>query len=143
MLELIASLVKPILGPLLDRIPDPNERARAKEQAEASMIAAMTSLVEGQLEINKMEAQHHSVFVAGWRPFIGWVCGVGFAYNFIVHPLLQWGAVMMPEVAVTLEQMPQLEIGELMSLTLGMLGLGGLRTYEKRVGVDTKRVKEN
>jgi hypothetical protein len=142
MLELIASLVQPILGPLLDRIPDPNERARAKEQAEASMIAAMTSLVEGQLEINKVEAEHHSVFVAGWRPFIGWVCGVGFAYNFIVHPLLQWGAVMLPEVAVNLEQMPQLDIGELMSLTLGMLGLGGLRTYEKRVGVDTKRVKK-
>lgn len=142
MLELITNLVPTILGPILDRIPDPNERARAKEQAEAQMIAAMTSLVEGQLEINKVEAQHHSVFVAGWRPFIGWVCGLGFAYNFIVHPLLQWGAVMLPEVAVTLEQMPQLEIGELMSLTLGMLGLGGLRTYEKRVGVDTKRVKE-
>lgn len=138
--DLIKSLIGPILGPLIDRIPDPNERARAKEAAEASMIAAMTTLVQGQLEINKAEAEHHSVFVAGWRPFIGWVCGVGFAYAFVLHPFIMWAAFLLPEAPVNLSTAPQIEVGELMTLALGMLGLGGLRTYEKRVGVETKRV---
>ena len=69
--ELLKSVIGPILGPLIDRIPDPNERARAKEKVEAEMLAAMTALVQGQLEINKTEAQHASIFVAGWRPGIG------------------------------------------------------------------------
>lgn len=138
--QLVKDLIGPILGPLIDRIPDPNERARAKEAAEGQILAAMTALVQGQLEINKVEAGHASVFVSGWRPAIGWACALGFGYNFIAHPLLQWLAVTVPAVPIDLSQLPQLEIGELMSLTLGMLGLGGLRTYEKRIGIDTKAV---
>ncbi len=140
--ELIAGMVGPILGPLIDLIPDSNERARAKEAAEMQMIAAMTTLVQGQLEINKVEAAHHSVFVAGWRPALGWVSAIAFGYSFIIHPLLQWAAVTFPAVPVDIQQLPDLQIGELMTLTLGMLGLGGLRTYEKRVAIDTKRVKQ-
>jgi len=132
--SLIKSMIGPIIGPLIDRIPDANERARAREQIEAQMLAAMTSLVQGQLEINKTEAQHKSIFVAGWRPFIGWVCGIALAYNFILQPLLLYAAWVVPEGAV-LADAPQLDTGELMTVLLGMLGLGGLRTYEKRLGV--------
>lgn len=141
---MLGDLLKGALGPILDGvlrfIPDKNKRAEAKEQFEMQMLAAMTSLVQGQLAINQKEAEHGSVFVAGWRPFIGWVCGVALAYNFIVQPLLLYAAWLVPEGA-PLADAPQLETGELMTVLLGMLGLGGLRTYEKRLGVARTGVK--
>jgi len=137
--DLIKSLIGPILGPLIDRIPDPNERARAKEAAEASMIAAMTALVQGQLEINKAEAEHASIFVAGWRPAIGWICGLALLWNFVVQPLLLWGAWMVPGY-IDVATAPKLDTAELMTVLLGMLGLGGLRTYERRVGVERNAI---
>lgn len=137
--DLIKSMIGPIIGPLIDRIPDPNERARAKEQIEAQMLAAMTSLVQGQLEINKAEAQHASIFVAGWRPGIGWICGAALGWNFIIQPVASWAAFLY---GVNLEGMPTLDTGELTTILLGMLGLGGLRTYEKRLGVARNAVQE-
>ena len=81
-------------------------------------------LLEIQTRINEIEAQHRTVFVAGWRPFIGWVCGVALAYNFVVRDLFIW-AIKPDEVP------PALRMEHLMTVLLGMLGLGGLRTYEK------------
>ena len=81
-------------------------------------------LLEIQTKINEIEAQHRTVFVAGWRPFIGWVCGVALAYNFVIRDLFIWA--MKPEVVP-----PALQMEHLMTVLLGMLGLGGLRTYEK------------
>lgn len=137
--DLIKGMIGPIIGPLIDRIPDPNERARAKEQIEQQMLAAMTSLVQGQLEINKAEAQHASIFVAGWRPGIGWICGAALGWNFIVQPIASWGAFLY---GIDLEGMPTLDTGELTTILLGMLGLGGLRTYEKRLGVARNAVQK-
>ncbi len=134
-----AGLLKAALGPILDGvlrlIPDKGERARAKEMFEGQMLNAMTSLVQGQLDINKTEAKHGSVFVAGWRPAIGWVCGVALAWNFVIQPLMLWGAWIFPEIAPDISTAPKLDTDELMTVLLGMLGLGGLRTYEKRLGV--------
>ena len=75
-------------------------------------------------QINEIEAGHRTVFVAGWRPFIGWVCGVALAYNFIIRDLFIWA--LDPQ-----EVPPALQMEHLMTVLLGMLGLGGLRTYEK------------
>jgi hypothetical protein len=136
--DLIKSMIGPIISPLIERIPDPNERARAKEQIEAQMLAAMTSLVQGQLEINKAEAQHASVFVSGWRPGIGWICGAALAWNFIVQPIISWVAFLN---GIDLGGVPTLDTGELTTILLGMLGLGGLRTYEKRLGVARRSIK--
>tara|TARA_R100001510_G_C7641826_1_gene199423 strand:+ start:536 stop:913 length:378 start_codon:yes stop_codon:yes gene_type:complete len=81
-------------------------------------------LIELQAEINKVEAQHRSMFVAGWRPFIGWICGFALAYNFIIRDLAIF--------AFGMEQVPPaLQMEHLMTVLLGMLGLGGMRTYEK------------
>lgn len=132
MIDLIKSLVAPILKPLIDRIPDPNERARAREEAESQMISGLMAIVQGQLKVNMKEAEHSSIFVAGWRPFIGWVCGVGVAWNYVIQPLVMWGAFLY---GVDLKNPPQLDISDLLVLLGGMLGLGGLRTYEKSVGV--------
>ena len=81
-------------------------------------------LIELQAEINKIEAQHRTIFVAGWRPFIGWVCGFALAYNFILRDLLVWfiGPEQVP---------PALQMEHLMTVLIGMLGLGGMRTFEK------------
>lgn len=84
-----------------------------------------------QVELNKVEASSRSTFVAGWRPFIGWICGVGLAMNFIVRPLLNYYLLIFyPKVPI----MESLEMGTLMTLITGMLGFGGLRTYEKLKG---------
>src|SRR5210317_1620345 len=80
-------------------------------------------LIELQGEVNKIEAQHRSIFVAGWRPFIGWVCGVALLYNFILRDLIAW---LSPGVMP-----PALQMEHLLTVLMGMLGLGGLRTYEK------------
>ena len=139
---MLAGLIKGALGPIMDGvlrfIPDKNKRAEAKEQFEGQMLMAMTGLVQGQLEINKIEAKHASIFVAGWRPAIGWICGSALAWNFILQPILNWGAFMF---GVDLKDMPVLDAGELTTILLGMLGLGGLRTYEKRLGVSRNEVK--
>lgn len=135
--DLIKSMIGPIIGPLIDRIPDKNERARAKEAVEAQMLSAMTSLVQGQLEINKQEAQHRSLFVAGWRPSVGWVCSLALAWNFIFQPLLSW---VFFSYGLDLAEAPRLDTGELTTVLLGMLGLGGLRTYEKRLGVSSENM---
>ena len=85
-------------------------------------------LIKVQNELTKIEAQHRTVFVAGWRPFIGWVCGLALFYNFIIRDLLVWVMkIWTPDTIVP----PALQMEHLMTVLLGMLGLGGLRTYEK------------
>ena len=81
-------------------------------------------LISIQTKINEIEAQHRTVFVAGWRPFVGWVCGVALAYNFVVRDLFI--SALQPESVP-----PALQMEHLMTVLMGMLGLGGLRTYEK------------
>jgi len=81
-------------------------------------------LIKYQAEINKIEAQHRSVFVSGWRPFTGWVCAFALAYNFVIRDLLIW--------FLSIENVPPaLQMEHLMTVLLGMLGLGGFRTFEK------------
>lgn len=81
-------------------------------------------LIELQAKINEAEAQHRSLFVAGWRPFIGWICGIALAYNFIIRDLIIFvsGSEAVP---------PALQMDHLMTILMGMLGLGAFRTYEK------------
>lgn len=81
-------------------------------------------LIELQTKINEVEAQHRSLFVAGWRPFIGWICGIALAYNFIIRDLIIFvsGSEAVP---------PALQMDHLMTILMGMLGLGAFRTYEK------------
>lgn len=130
--DLVKDVVGPIMQGVLRFIPDRNERAKAEEIFETQLLGALTALVQGQLKINEEQAKHSSVFVAGARPFLLWVCGVAFAWQFIGQPMVHWiFLIWRPETPTP----PMLDIGPLMTLCLGMLGLGGLRTYEKRLGV--------
>ena len=81
-------------------------------------------IIELQTKINEIEAGHRTLFVAGWRPFIGWICGVALAYNFVIRDLFIW-------ITKTADAPPALQMEHLMTVLLGMLGLGGLRTFEK------------
>lgn len=101
-----------------------------KTEQEKQQLAAAVMVVQGQLEINKTEAANPSLFVSGWRPAIGWVCGAACAWNWVGLPVMK--AVLLA-VGYQLALAPA-DIGEMMPVLLGTLGLGGLRTIEKLNG---------
>lgn len=98
-----------------------------KTEQEKAQLAAAVSMVQGQMSINQAEAAHPSLFVSGWRPFIGWVCGGGCAWNWIGLPVAKAALDYFGHpIAIS-----PADLSEMMPLLLGMLGLGGLRTVEK------------
>lgn len=133
MWNLILPAITPIINKVLDLIPNENERARARESFEMELMKAINNAAEQQSDINKVEASHSSVFVAGWRPFIGWVCGVGIAWAYLLHPVLVW---LVAAYQLPIQNIPNLDTDGLYQLVLAMLGLGGLRTFEKIKGVN-------
>lgn len=102
-----------------------------------------TEVIKGQLEINKAEAQHPSIFVAGWRPSIGWIGAIALAYQFILYPLCTWLWAIL-EVKGWLPNGAKypavLEAQELFVIVTGMLGIAGMRSYEKVKGKQTTRM---
>ena len=102
-----------------------------KSEQEKAQIAAAVQIVQGQLDINKQEAASSSLFVAGWRPAVGWVCAAALLYQYLLRPL---AGGIMAAVGHPIPPMPALD-DALWQLLLGMLGLGGLRTAEKIKGV--------
>ncbi len=105
-----------------------SEEERAKAQFVLERLRQQPHRL--QAEINKIEAAHRTVFVAGWRPFIGWVCGLGFLWAFPGHPLFEWIVALSGSGVPT----PAINTDHLMELVLALLGLGGLRTAEKIAG---------
>lgn len=102
-----------------------------KSEQEKQQIAAAVMMVQGQLDINKAEAANPSVFVSGWRPAIGWVCGAACAWNWIGLPVAKFAMLALGHnIGVS-----PADIGEMMPILMGMLGMGGLRTIEKVQGV--------
>jgi hypothetical protein len=83
-------LLTPLVEQLVSHIPDPQAREKARAEAEATILTLLGQQQQGQVEINKIEAAHAEIFVSGWRPFIGWVCGVALAYTYIVAPFWAW-----------------------------------------------------
>jgi hypothetical protein len=117
--------VSDLAGSVINKIwPD-------KTEAEKQQLAAAVSLVQSQLEVNKIEAANPSVFVSGWRPFIGWVCGSACAWNWIGLPIVKMGLLMYGHPL----NLAPADISEMMPVLMGLLGLGGLRTFEKVKGV--------
>jgi hypothetical protein len=113
---------------ILDKfIPDPAEKAKA----EGELRGALLAWDQMQASVNVEEAKSSSIFVAGWRPFVGWTCGASFALNVVVLPLLNFAIVANGGHAVVIP----MDTNLIMSTLFGMLGLGGLRTFEKIKGV--------
>jgi len=127
MLNLLGSLVGPVTG-LLDKFIEDKDtkNALAHEIATLSQKQAQEAMI-AQLEVNKTEAAHKSLFVAGWRPFIGWVCGLGFFSNFIIIPVANFVLQLLSNPVV----IPMIDTSQMMPVLMGMLGLGAMRTVEK------------
>jgi hypothetical protein len=122
-----------------EAILDPNKRAEILMQTQTIEAAAEKArldyhqkITEAQTAINALEAQSSSIFVAGWRPFVGWVCASGLVYTFLLKPILPWAAGLF---GFPMAPLPEVPMGDLIVLLGGMLGLGTLRTVEKRAGV--------
>ena len=92
-----------------------------------------------QIAVNAQEAQHASIFVAGWRPFVGWVCGLAFTWAFLLYPMLSFFVVAFG-LPVDLTLVPELDLAAMMPVLMGMLGLGAMRSWEKREGVARERL---
>ena len=124
MLAAISALIGPVSAILDKVIPDKDLREKLSHE-----IATMADRqMSAQIEVNKVEAAHKSLFVAGWRPAIGWICGLALLYSTIISPILGiW--VTVPDVDTSL----------LTTVLMGMLGLGAMRTFEKTKGVSREK----
>lgn len=87
---------------------------------------------KAQVSLNAIEAKHRSIFVAGWRPFTGWVCGFSLAYQYLLNPILAWIVTITMDTPI---YPPSIDMAVMIPVLLGMLGLGGMRSYEKKSGV--------
>tara|TARA_R110000824_G_scaffold339782_1_gene526309 strand:+ start:294 stop:701 length:408 start_codon:yes stop_codon:yes gene_type:complete len=133
MISALVSSILPVASTVIDRlVPDKNAAGKAKREMEKALVDAEAAGRLGQLEINKVEAAHRSIFVAGWRPFIGWCCGAALAYHFVLQPIIVFG-LALTETAVP--ALPAFDMDSLMTVLLGMLGLGGMRSFEKFKGL--------
>ena len=129
---MIQALIGPVTG-LLDKfIEDKDQKAKLAHEVATMAQNHAQELAKGQLEINKAEAQHRSVFVAGWRPFVGWTCGVALAWQFVLAPLTIF---VCAYAGIALPDLPTFDMSSLLTVLMGMLGLGGLRTFEKTKGL--------
>lgn len=127
MLNLISSLVAPVSG-LLDKfIEDKDQRALLAHEIATLADKQANEQAVAQIELNKVEAAHRSMFVAGWRPAVGWVCALAMLLNFILIPFINLGM----EFAGADIRLDLIEMDTMMPVLLGMLGLGGMRSYEK------------
>ena len=141
MIAALLGIVSPIIGKILDKIPDAGEREKARlafelqiAENENKLIEMFSKIDEKQADINIEEAKSSSLFVSGWRPACGWLCVTGMAWAFVFKPILDWTLAAMGSSIIS----PQIASGELTSLLMGMLGMGALRSYEKMKGVAGK-----
>jgi uncharacterized membrane protein len=132
MINLLGSLIGPVTG-LLDKVVEDKDQKNALAHEIATLAGKQAhEAAMAQVEVNKAEAQHKSIFVAGWRPCVGWVCACAMAYHFILAPLILFGVGIY---GAEIPELPAFDMDSLMTVLLGMLGLGGLRTYEKQKGL--------
>ena len=106
---------------------DKEARAKAERDLEKQLATHLAKIDLAQLDINKTEAAHRSVFVSGWRPFIGWGCGFALTWAYVITPILSF---ILAQTGYLVD-LPKMDLGEMMPILMGLLGLGGLRTFEK------------
>ena len=128
----LSALIEPVTG-LLDKvIEDKDQKAKLAHEIATMADNHAHQLALAQIEVNKAEAASNSTFKGGWRPFVGWVCGTAFAYHFVIQPL---AIFVLAYYGLEVPDLPEFDMGQLMTVLMGMLGLGGLRSFEKYKGV--------
>lgn len=128
----ISTLINTIKGKSPE---DAMKMAELAAKYQSDILAADVAALQGQTDVNKIEAGSQSTFVAGWRPFIGWVCGISFAVNFAFGPIGTWIAALSNHPIA----FPVLNMSDMLPVLLGMLGLGGMRSWEKVNGVPANK----
>ena len=120
---MIDKLIKPV-GDILDKfVADKDLKLKLSHELEKEIV----SLNRAQIELNKVEASHENVFVAGWRPFIGWACGIALVYHFLIEPIIQYILIINGSDFT----IPEFDFSQLSTFVMAMLGMSSLRTYEK------------
>ena len=122
---LLPSILPDVIGRFLPE--DKEAKAKAEREIEAQLTTHLAKIDLAQLDINKTEAAHRSIFVAGWRPFIGWSCGIALCWTYVATPILHFVLAQTGHLV----ELPAMDMSQMMPVLMGMLGLGGLRTFEK------------
>ena len=132
MLDLLGKLVDPVSNILDKVVEDKDQKAKLAHEIATMAERHAQELARGQIEINREEAKSRNIFIAGWRPFVGWTCGLALFWHFLGLPVTLfvtgWFDLQHPPL-------PEFDMQSLMTVLLGMLGLGGMRTFEKFKGV--------
>jgi hypothetical protein len=124
------------VGKVIDKLfPDKTKAEELKASLKTLDLTQEFQGLMGQIQVNIEEAKSGKMFIAGWRPFIGWICGAGFAWSYVVGPLFYW----VSSLAGHPTPIPTLSLDEMIPVLMGMLGLGGLRTFEKVKGAEGNR----
>jgi|TARA_R100000664_G_scaffold20088_1_gene29308 hypothetical protein len=133
MLQALLPSILPAVTDIIGRFlpEDKEERAKAERKIEAELASHLAKVDLAQMAINREEAKSRNIFIAGWRPFIGWTCGIALAWTYVGTPILQF---ILAQTGHLID-LPSLDMSQMMPVLLGMLGLGGLRTFEKFKGV--------
>lgn len=132
MMDLLGKLVDPVSNILDKVVEDKDQKARLAHEIATMAERHGQEAMLAQLEINKAEAASGSLFKGGWRPAVGWVCAIAFAYHFVLQPLLIFG---LSYAGLNTPPLPEFDVGTLLPVLGGMLGIGTLRTYEKQKGL--------
>jgi len=124
---MIRDLINPVSKILDKLVVDKDLKVKLEHEIKTEIQRANLA----QIDVNKAEAQHRSIFVAGWRPFIGWICAVAMGYHFVLQPII----VFVLSANGVNYDLPEFDMGSLMTIVMGILGLGGLRSWEKAKGI--------
>jgi hypothetical protein len=132
MIPLITTLLPSVMDIAGRFLPEDKEkRAEAEREIKAKLTESLANIDLANLKINEADAKSGNWFQSGWRPFIGWSCGFALAYTYVMQPILTFGLAQ----AGYLIDLPAVNLGEMMPVLMGLLGLGGLRTFEKVKGI--------
>ena len=131
-MSLLTSLIQPVSQILDKAIPDTDLKRKLSHEIATMSEKHAQDLALAQINVNATEAASGSLFKGGWRPFVGWVCGVAFCYHFILQPVIIFVVAI---IGVDIPELPDFQMNTLLTVLGGLLGIGGLRTYEKQKGL--------
>jgi len=131
-MSLLTSLIQPVSQILDKAIPDTDLKRKLSHEIATMSEKHAQELALAQINVNATEAASGSLFKGGWRPFVGWVCGVAFCYHFILQPVIIFVVAI---IGVDIPELPDFQMNTLLTVLGGLLGIGGLRTYEKQKGL--------
>ena len=129
---MLTALIGPVTSLVGKFIEDKDQKNKLAHELATMAENHAQELAKGQIDINKAEASHKSIFVAGWRPFIGWTCGIALWWHVVLAPVTVFVCAYL---AVEIPELPTFDMGSFMTVLMGMLGLETLRTYEKQKGL--------